>query len=141
MMNDLTPAEQTSLSNMTPAQKKEFFDAKLTEAEAKKTARDIIIDKLLAGTALTPTEETLRQTIITERAAHNVKEGEMKAKMTQMKAIFDKKKAGTALTADEQKLFDSMPKMGGHRGGRDMNPEPKDAAGNDIENNDGPDAP
>jgi hypothetical protein len=136
MMSDLTPTEQTALTTMTPAQKRDFFDQKHTEMQARRDARESIIDKLLAGTTLTPDEDILRKTIITERAARVVKEMEMKAKMTEMKAIFDKKKAGTALTADEQKLLDSMPKMGGHRGGKDKTPEAKDASGNDIETDD-----
>jgi Spy/CpxP family protein refolding chaperone len=134
MMSDLTPTEQTALTSMTDIQKRDFFEKKHTEMEAKRDARESIIDKLLAGTTLTPDEEVLRKTIITERAAHVVKEIEVRAKMTEMKAIFDKKKSGTALTADEQKLLDSIQKMGVH--GRDKTPEAKDANGNDIETDD-----
>jgi Spy/CpxP family protein refolding chaperone len=137
-MEILTPAEQTALTSMTDTQKKDFFEKKHTEMETRHDAREAVIDKLLAGTALTAEEEILRKTIITEHAAHQIEEVTMKTKMTQMKAIFDKKRAGIALTVDEQKLLDSMPKMGGHRGGHGRGPEPKDANDNDTETDDGP---
>ena len=112
----MTDAEKTAFTAMSDADKKTYMEKKRTEMEAKHDAREAVIDKLLAGTALTADEETLRKEIITDRAAHKVEKAQMKAKMEQMKAIFDKKKAGTALTADEQALLDSMPKMGGREG-------------------------
>ncbi len=78
-MTQLTDAEKTALANMTSDQKKAFFDAKITEVKAKAEAKETVIDKLLAGTALTADEEILRQEIIKDRAA-------MKAQKTAMDA-------------------------------------------------------
>lgn len=108
-MNNLTDAEKTALTSMTDAEKQTFFEKKHTEMAAKRDAREAVIDKLLAGTALTADEETIRKEIITERATH-------KAQETQMKTIRDKQAAGTALTTEEQAIVDSMPKMGGRDG-------------------------
>lgn len=105
----LTPTEQTALTSMTNTEKKAFFDKKLADMKAKRDAHEVVIDKLLAGTALTTDEETIRQEIIKDRA-------DMKAKHTQMATIIAKKAAGTTLTAEEQALLDSMPKMNGKRG-------------------------
>ncbi len=114
----MTDAEKTAFNALSDTEKKAFLEKKRTEMEATRTAHEAVIDKLLAGTALTADEETLRQTIIKERADRKVQEVAMKAKMDQMKLIFEKKQAGTALTADEQALLDSMPKMGGKWGMR-----------------------
>ena len=117
---DMTDAEKTAFESMSNAEKKTFMEKKFAEMQVQRDAREAVIDKLLAGTALTADEETLRQTIITDRAAHKVKEAQMKAKMEQIQAILAKKQAGTTLTTDEQALLQSMPKMGkkhgGHRG-------------------------
>ncbi len=115
-MSQMTDAEKTAFEAMSDADKKTYMEKKHTEMETKRDAREAVIDKLLAGTALTSDEEALRQTIITERATHKVEKAQMKAKMEQMKVIFDKKKAGTALTADEQALLDSIPQKGGREG-------------------------
>jgi len=48
MENELTTDEKTSLESMTDTQKKEFFDKKRTENEAKFDAREAVIDKLLS---------------------------------------------------------------------------------------------
>ena len=99
------------------------METKRLELEAKFEARETVIDKLLAGTTLTATEETLRQEIIKERAEQKTKRAEMKAQKEKIKAILEKKKAGTTLTAEEQALLDSSWKQhggrdkGGKRGG------------------------
>ncbi len=120
---ELTDTEKTALESMTDTEKQAFFDKKRTESETKRDAREAVIDKLLAGTALTTDEETLRKEIITERAERKAKQVEMKTNMEKIQAIMDKKKAGTTLTTEEQTLLDSMPKMGNMgkmmgRGGR-----------------------
>ncbi|GAB0175217.1 MAG: hypothetical protein HHAS10_10960 [Candidatus Altimarinota bacterium] len=115
-MNELSDAEKTSLESMTNTEKQAFFQKKRTEAEAKRSAHEAVIDKLLAGTALTTDEESLRQDIIKERAEMKTKRAEMEAKRTQFEAILEKQKAGTTLTQDEQKILDDMPKMQGPGG-------------------------
>lgn len=105
-MSQMTDAEKTAFEAMSDADKKTYMEKKHTDMEAKRDAREAVIDKLLAGSTLTSDEETIRKEIIADRAAHKVEKAQMKAKMEQMKAIFDKKKAGTALTADEQKLLE-----------------------------------
>jgi Spy/CpxP family protein refolding chaperone len=111
MMANLTDAEKTALESMTDEQKKAWFETKRTEMEARHDAREAVIDKLLAGTALSATEETTRQEIIKERA-------ERKAQKEKMDAIRAKVEAGTALTAEEQDLVDSMPRGGHGKGGK-----------------------
>jgi hypothetical protein len=123
MMSQLTDAEKTALEAMTAEQKIAFLETKRTAAEAKRTAHEAVIDKLLAGTTLTAEEETLRSVIITERAERKAREAEMQAKREQIKAILEKKAAGTTLTTEEQALLDSMPQRGkkdGKKGGRGM---------------------
>lgn len=119
-MEQMTDAEKTAFEAMSDTEKQTYMEKKHTEAEAKRDAHEVVIDKLLAGTALTADEETLRKTIITERAERKVKQAEMEVNRTKIQAILEKKKAGTALTADEQTLLDSMPKMGGRGGMKGM---------------------
>jgi len=95
---ELTDAEKQSLTTMTAEQKKAFFEQKMQVAKTEKLAHDSVIDKLLAWLSLTTEEETLRQTIIKERATMKVKQAEMQV----MKAIMQKSRNGEALTADEQ---------------------------------------
>ena len=116
MMTELTDAEKTALSSMSDSEKQAFFEKKRAEMEAKRDAHEAVIDKLLAGTALTTDEETVRQEIIKDRADMKAKRAEMDANRTKMEAIIAKQKSGTTLTSDEQALLDSMPKMEGHRG-------------------------
>jgi hypothetical protein len=66
---------------MTSDQKKAFFDAKMTDAKAKAEAKETVIDKLLAGTALTADEEVLRTEIIKERSDMKAKKAAMDANM------------------------------------------------------------
>ena len=66
-------------------------------------AHEVVVDKLLAGTALTADEEKIRAEIITQRA-------ERKVQKEKMDAIRAKLAAGTALTTEEQALVDSMPR-------------------------------
>jgi hypothetical protein len=106
MGNNLTTAEKTAFDAMTTTEKQAFLEKKQVENQAKHDAHEVVIDKLLAGTALTPTEETLKQEMIKNRA-------EMKANKAKIETILAKKKAGTSLTAEEQALLDNMPKMGG----------------------------
>lgn len=119
-MAQMTDAEKTAFEAMSATEKQTYMEKKRTEMEAKRDAHEVVIDKLLAGTALTADEETLRKTIITERAERKVKQAEMEANRTKIQAILAKKKAGTSLTADEQTLLDSMPKMGRHGGMKGM---------------------
>lgn len=108
-MKNLTDAEKTALKTMTDTQKKEFFEKKRAEMEAKMTAENTVIDKLLAGQTLTAEEEALRKTIITERAQRKTEMETRKAEMEKIKTILDKKKTGTPLTAEETTLLESMP--------------------------------
>ncbi len=117
MMENLTTIEQTALTSMSDTEKKAFFDKKRAEMDAKRDAHEIVIDKLLAGTALTADEETIRQEIIKNRADMKTKRAEMEAKRTQIEAVIAKKNAGTTLTSEEQALLGSMPTMG-RKGGR-----------------------
>jgi hypothetical protein len=87
-MTQLTDAEKTSLESMSDTEKKAFFDKKRLEAEAKKDARETVIDKLLAGTALSSDEETIRAEIIKERSEMKAKKAEFKA----IKTLLEKKK-------------------------------------------------
>lgn len=111
MMN-LTDTEKTQLESMSEEQKKSFFEQKMTAEKTKMDAQEQVIDKLLAGTQLTSDEETIRQQIITDRAARKTEMANRQAEMQKMKTIFDKQKAGTALTAEEQAALDAMPKPG-----------------------------
>jgi hypothetical protein len=113
MGNKLTTEEKTAFEAMSDTEKQTFLEKKHTEMEAKRTAHETVIEKLLAGTTLTASEETLRQEIITERATMKANRAEMEANRTKIEAIMKKKAAGTTLTTDEQTLLDSMPKMGG----------------------------
>lgn len=97
-MIQLTDAEKTSLKSMSDTEKKAFFDKKRLEAEAKKDARKTVIDKLLAGTALSSDEETVRAEIIKERAEMKAKKAEFDA----IKTLLEKKKNWETLTADEE---------------------------------------
>ncbi len=113
MGDKLTTEEKTAFEAMSDTEKRTFLEKKHTEMEAKRTAHETVIDKLLAGTALTASEENLRQEIITERATMKANRAEMEANRTKIQAIMTKKAAGTTLTTEEQALLDSMPKMGG----------------------------
>lgn len=79
-LENLTDAEKTALTSMTDEQKKAFFETKKTQMEAIRTARENVIDKLLAWTTLTQEEENIRAEIITQRAEMKVEMEEMKNK-------------------------------------------------------------
>lgn len=115
-MTELTEAEKISLESMTNAEKQAFFEKKRTEMEAKRDAREAVIDKLLAGATLTSDEEALKKEIIKERAEMKAKRTEMEANRKKVEAVIAKQKAGTTLTAEEQTLLDSIPKMREHGG-------------------------
>ncbi len=106
MGKNLTTAEKTAFDVMTPTEKQAFLEKRRVENQAKHDTHEIVIDKLLAGTALTPTEEVLKQEIIKNRA-------EMKANKVKMDSIIAKKQAGTTLTTEEQAFLNTLPKMGG----------------------------
>ena len=93
---------------MTDTQKQEFFDKKRTEMESKMTAQNAVIDKLLAGTALTAEEEAIRKEIITERATLKAEREAREAKMQQVRTILQKQQAGATLTSDEEAILASM---------------------------------
>lgn len=84
MMSEMTDAEKTAFEAMSDTEKKTYMETKRTETKAKRDAQESVIDKLLAGTALTSSEETLRQTIITERAERKIKQAEMEANRTKI---------------------------------------------------------
>lgn len=108
MENELTTDEKTSLESMTDTQKKEFFDKKRTENEAKFDAREAVIDKLLSWETLTDWDKIIVQEIKTQRAAEKVKRTEMK----EIRTLMDKQKNGETLTTDEQtKINDFKAKM------------------------------
>ena len=116
MMTELTDAEKTALTTMTTEQKQAFLAQKRAEMEARRTAHETVIDKLLAGQALTAQEETTRQEIIKERAERKTEMTARKAQLEKLKTVLEKQKAGTTLTADEQTLLDSMPHRGEWKG-------------------------
>lgn len=99
---NLTDEEKTKLESMSDTEKTAFFEAKRSEMEAKQEVHETVIDKLLAGTALTADEESLRQDIIKERAEMKAKKEEMKV----VRTIMDKKRNGETLTTDEQTKLD-----------------------------------
>lgn len=111
MIQELTDEEKTKLESMTDEEKKAFFETKRSEAQAKQTAKENVIDKLLAGQTLSSSEETVRAEIIKERADMKAK----KAKMEAIKTIMDKKRNGETLSTDEQAQLDKFeankPKM------------------------------
>jgi len=67
-INDLTTEEKTALESMTDEEKKAFFETKKAENDAKRTAHENVVDKLLAWEKLTSDEESIRAEIIKERA-------------------------------------------------------------------------
>jgi Spy/CpxP family protein refolding chaperone len=115
-MMQMTDAEKTAFEAMSATEKQAYIITKRTEAEARRDAHEVVVDKLLAGTILTAEEEKIRQEIITQRTEMKAKRLEMEANREKIQIIRDKQKAGTTLTSEEQSLLDSMPKMGGHRG-------------------------
>lgn len=122
-MTQLTDAEKTQLATMTDAQKKAFFQTKMTEAKALRDTEEAVIDKLINGETLSDAEKATLATIKTERAALKAERAARETQMTEMKPILDKVRAGTTLTADEQAKLDTFRStMGqdGKRGGRGM---------------------
>lgn len=111
----LTDEEKTQLSTMTNQQKQDFFKAKRTEQIKQKQAEDIVIDKLLAGQTLTSDEETIRQTIIKDRANRKAQETKRETERQQLEAIKTKQQSGQILTSDEQTLLDSIKNKGSMR--------------------------
>ena len=115
MWNNLTAEEKTSLKSMTDIQKKEFFDKKRTENEAKIDAREAVIDKLLSWETLTDSDKIIVQEIKTKRAEEKVKRTEMR----EIRTLIDRQRNGETLTTDEQTKLDSfkakMPKRHGKR--------------------------
>lgn len=105
---NLTDTEKTALESMSDEEKTAFFEAKEVEMQAERTARENIIDKLLAWTTLTQDEEKIRAEIITDRAEKKVEMEEMKTKMDEMKTIFEKQKSWTTLTADETAKLEEL---------------------------------
>lgn len=101
----LSTEEQARVNAMSETEKHSYFAAKHEEMHAKRQAYEAVIDKLLAGNALTAEEETLRAEIITERAKHKEQRATMEAERTKMKAIFEKKQKGETLTTEEQELL------------------------------------
>ena len=73
MKTELTTEEKTKLESMTDEEKKAFFEAKRTEAEAKMTAREAVIDKLLNGETLTDSEKAIVTEIKKDRAEAKAK--------------------------------------------------------------------
>ncbi|MFA5917150.1 MAG: hypothetical protein WC850_02840 [Candidatus Gracilibacteria bacterium] len=118
--NNLTDAEKTALTTMTDSEKQTFFETKMTEQKAKMITHENVIDKLLAGQTLTPSEETTKQEIIKERADRKIEMQKRQADMAEIKTILEKKKAGTTLTSDEQAKLDASRLEGHGKGMRGM---------------------
>lgn len=113
----MTDAEKTAFEAMSATEKQTYLETKRTEADARRDAHEAVVDKLLAGTALTADEEKIRQEIIAHRTEMKAKRAEMEANRAKIQTVLEKQKAGTTLTTEEQALLDSMPKMGA-RGGK-----------------------
>ena len=108
MMDELTNAEKTALESMSDIQKKEFFDKKRIEMEAKMEAREAVIDKKLNDEVLTDAEKIILAEIKTKRAEMKAKKAEMKAAFEAIKPILDKKQNGETLTTEEQVQLDAF---------------------------------
>lgn len=108
IMTQLTDAEKAKLATMTPAEKKTFFEAKMTEQKALRDAKEAVIDKLINGESLTDAEKATLETIKTERAAMKAARAAREAKIAEIKPILDKVKTGTVLTTDEQAKLDAF---------------------------------
>lgn len=93
---------------MTPAEKKAFFETKMTEQWALRDTKEAVIDKLVNGEALSDTEKVTLATIKTERAAAKEARAAGEAKIAEIKPILDKVTAGTTLTTDEQAKLDAF---------------------------------
>lgn len=104
MENELSTDEKTALESMTDTQKKEFFDKKRTENEAKFDAREAVIDKLLSWETLTDSDKIIVEEIKKERAEHKIKKAEMK----EIRTLIDKQKNWETLTTDEQTKIDDF---------------------------------
>lgn len=87
----------------------EWF-SKMTENKAKAEAKETVIDKLLAGTALNADEEVIRTEMIKERAKMKARKVEMETKMIEIKTIMEKKKSWAELSSEEQAKIDAMKK-------------------------------
>lgn len=105
---------------MTDAEKKAFFEAKMTEQKALRDAKENVIDKLINGETLSDAEKATLQILKTERAAQKAERAAQEAKMTEIKPILEKVKAGTTLTTDEQAKLDAF-KATMKQGGQDGN--------------------
>lgn len=108
MDSKLTTEEKTALENMTQEEKIAFFEAKREENQKKHEARENVIDKLLAWSALTSDEEVIKAEIIKQRAERKAEMEAKKLEMEKIKTIMEKKKAWSELTDEEQKTLDDF---------------------------------
>lgn len=108
MDSKLTTEEKTALENMTQDEKIAFFEAKREENQKKHEARENVIDKLLAWSALTSDEEVIKAEIIKQRAERKAEMEAKKLEMEKIKTIIEKKKAWSELTDEEQKTLDDF---------------------------------
>lgn len=113
--NSLTEEEKTELKDMSKEEKKAFFDSKMTEQKVqmetkrlKMQAQENIIDKLLAWTALTSEEETIRIQIIKDRSERKAQMETRIAQKAEINAIIAKKKAWETLTTEEKAKIKDM---------------------------------
>jgi hypothetical protein len=80
----------------------------MTAEKAKREAHENVIDKVLAWSTLTSSEETTKNEIIKERAERKLERETRQAEMAIIEPILEKKRAWTTLTADEQTKLDAF---------------------------------
>jgi len=108
MLPQLTTEEKTKIEAMTTDERQTYFETKKTEMEAKRTAHETVIDKLLNGETLTTDDKKIVEEMKVQRAEQKVKKTEMEAKKAQMDALKTKLQKGETLTTEEQALVDEM---------------------------------
>ncbi len=109
MKNHLTDEEKVLVESMSDDEKKAFFETKKAEHTANKEARKTVMDKLLAGIALTAEEETLRVEIATkmnDTTSESKKKGRKGNGET--KEIMKKLVNGETITAEEKATLEEM---------------------------------
>lgn len=112
-INELTTEEKTKLESMTEEQRKEFFETKKLEIQAKIESHEIVIDKLLAWQPLNSDEEKIRTEIIKQRAEMKVKKQEME----EFRNLMEKQRNWETLTSDEQTKLNDFKSNMPHRWG------------------------
>ena len=101
-LKNLTDEEKTALEVMSDDEKQAFFEAKKAEMKAAKEAKKAVVDKLVAGEALTASEEATRLEALAKIEERSAKRSKPWAD------IIAKILAGDELTAAEQEDFLEM---------------------------------